>query len=136
MGDFTSYEYAVQVAALSGEWEKNITVLYPVGAPLGGKKKLTFASADDFIVRLFENGILLSEYVVQGVAELLETKWKEYNMTGPPKISASVPLDTAGLIEVKTPTATVEEFYWVNTTKPKAKPNATDGNSTNGTDNA
>merc|ERR1712176_48446 len=27
--DFTSYEYAVQVAALNGEWEKNITVLYP-----------------------------------------------------------------------------------------------------------
>jgi len=136
--DFTSYEYAVQVAALSGEWEKNITVLYPAGAPLGGKKKLTFASADDFVVRLFEDGVLLSEYVVQGVKELLEGKWKEYNMTGPPKIAASVPLDTSGLIEVKTPTATVEELYWVNTTKPKAKakPNATDGNSTNGTDNA
>mmetsp|Transcript_63526 Transcript_63526/g.125689 ORF Transcript_63526/g.125689 Transcript_63526/m.125689 type:complete len:909 (+) Transcript_63526:90-2816(+) len=136
--DFTSHEYGVQVAALNGEWEKNITVLYPVGVPLGGKKKLTFSSSDDFVVRLFEDGVLLSEYVVQGVTELLEGKWKEYNMTGPPKIAASVPLEMSGLIEVKTPTATVEELYWVNTTKPKvkAKPNASDDNNTNGTDNA
>jgi len=136
--DFTSFEYAVQVAALNGEWEKNLTVLYPVGVPLGGKKKLTFTSSDDFVIRLFEDGVLLSEYQVQGVKELLEGKWKEYNMTGPPKISASVPLETSGIIEVKIPTATVEELYWVNTTKPKAKvkPNGTDDNSTNGTDNA
>lgn len=129
--DNTQHEYAVQISALSGEWEKNVTVLYPAGTALGSKKKLNFDSSEDFAVKLFENGILLTEYTVTGLKELLEGKWKDYNLTGAPKVSATVPLDGSGLIEFKNPTATVEESYWVNFTKEKPKKNAT--NATNAT---
>jgi hypoxia up-regulated 1 len=123
--DITAHEYAVQVVSLTGEWERNVTVLYPVGAPLGGKKKLTFSLEDDFAIKIFEDGVLVTEYTVTGLKDVLQGKWKEYNMTGLPKISATVPLENSGIIEVKVPTATVEESYWVNVTKPKVK-NATD----------
>jgi len=123
--DLTAHSYAVQVTALDGSWEKNLTTLYPVGAPLGGKKKLSFNLEEDFMVKLFEDDILVSEYTVSGLKELLDGKWKEYNTTGAPKISVSVTLETSGIIEVKQPVATVEELYWVNVTKEKPKPNIT-----------
>jgi len=128
--DITQHDYAVQVASLTGEWEKNYTVLYPKGTPLGGKKKLAFELEEDFLVRIFEDGTPVSEYTVTGLQEILEGKWKEYNMTGKPKISVTVPLELSGLIEFKTPMATVEEAYWVNVTKPKPKETNTTGNAT------
>eukprot|EP00931_Biecheleriopsis_adriatica_P050390 TRINITY_DN2916_c0_g1_i1.p1 TRINITY_DN2916_c0_g1~~TRINITY_DN2916_c0_g1_i1.p1 ORF type:complete len:917 (+),score=314.47 TRINITY_DN2916_c0_g1_i1:111-2861(+) len=123
--DNTNHEYSVQVTALDGSWEKNLTTLYPVGAPLGGKKKLSFSLEEDFMIKVFEDGILVSEYTVTGLKDLLEGKWKEYNTTGPPKITASVPLEMSGILEVKQPTVTIEELYWVNVTKEKPKPNVT-----------
>lgn len=132
--DVTTHNYSVQVHALSGKWEKNITHLYTAGMPLGGKKKLSFTSEEDFAVRLFEDGVLVAEYTVTGIASLLEGAWKEYNMTGPPKVSAQIPLETSGIIDMKTPTATVEELYWVNVTKPKIK-NVSETNSSNDTEN-
>merc|ERR1712039_671810 len=60
--DVTAHAYSVQVVSLTGEWEKNLTVLYPVGAPLGGKKKLSFSLEEDFAVRFFEDGGLIAEY--------------------------------------------------------------------------
>merc|ERR1712108_91047 len=111
--------------------EKNLTVLYPAGSPLGGKKKLAFSSEEDFTVRVFEDGVLVTEYTVTGLQDQLQGKWREYNMSGLPKISATVPLEGSGIIELKSPTATVEELYWVNVTKPKAKANATNGTSAN-----
>ncbi|CAJ1454974.1 unnamed protein product [Effrenium voratum] len=126
--DITAHEYAVQVTALDGSWEKNLTVLYPVNSPLGGKKKLSFTLEEDFRVKVFEDGVLLSEYTCTGLKDLLEGKWKEYNTTGPPKISVSVPLETSGILEVKQPMATIEELYWVNVTKEKPKPNVTKAN--------
>jgi len=132
--DITNHEYAVQVVSLKGEWEKNYTVLYPTGSPLGGKKKLAFSLEEDFGVRVFEDGVFLSEYTVSGVAEALAGKWKDYNVTGPPKISVSVPLDGSGILDVRSPVATIEELYWVNVTKEKPKPNTTKAaNGTNGT---
>mmetsp|Transcript_141604 Transcript_141604/g.394741 ORF Transcript_141604/g.394741 Transcript_141604/m.394741 type:complete len:920 (+) Transcript_141604:85-2844(+) len=134
--DITNHEYAVQVVSLKGEWEKNVTTLYPLGTPLGGKKKLTFNLEEDFAIRVFEDGVFVSEYTVTGITEVLSGKWKEYNMTGSPKISVSVPLEMSGILEVKSPLATVEELYWVNVTKEKPKANATKANTTqdNGTD--
>eukprot|EP00933_Yihiella_yeosuensis_P025919 TRINITY_DN2010_c0_g1_i1.p1 TRINITY_DN2010_c0_g1~~TRINITY_DN2010_c0_g1_i1.p1 ORF type:complete len:918 (-),score=315.05 TRINITY_DN2010_c0_g1_i1:282-3035(-) len=132
--DYTSHEYAVQVAALDGSWEKNLTKLYAVGAPQGGKKKLSFSTEEDFKIKLFEDGILMSEYEVTGLKDLLEGKWKDYNRSGSPKITASVPLEMSGLIEVKKPLVTVEEHYWVNKTKEKPKPNKT--KESNSTENA
>eukprot|EP00928_Gymnodinium_smaydae_P051260 TRINITY_DN3479_c0_g1_i3.p1 TRINITY_DN3479_c0_g1~~TRINITY_DN3479_c0_g1_i3.p1 ORF type:complete len:929 (+),score=284.08 TRINITY_DN3479_c0_g1_i3:226-2787(+) len=129
--DITMHEYAVQVVALKGSWEKNVTTLYPVGSPLGGKKKLSFSLEEDFMVRIFEDGVKVSEYEVTGLESLLEGKWKEYNLTGTPKISATVALELSGILELKTPTASVEESYWVNVTKEKPKPNTT--NATNDT---
>jgi len=141
--DITHHEYSVQVVSLNGEWEKNVTTLYPVGAPLGQKKKLAFQLEEDFGIRLFEDGVLLHEYTFTGLTELMQGKWKEYNASGPVKISATVPLETSGLVEVKVPTATIEELYWVNVTKeqekPKASKNATTDNATeddNATDEA
>merc|ERR1712113_316462 len=131
--DITKHAYSVQVASLKGEWEKNITLLYPVGVPLGGRKKLAFTLEEDFAIRLFEDGVLLSEYTITGLTEALEGKWKEYNTTGPPKISTTVALEGSGIVEVKNPTATIEELYWVNVTKEKPKPNKTESNDTNGT---
>ncbi|CAE8698950.1 unnamed protein product [Polarella glacialis] len=119
--DITAHEYAVQVTALDGSWEKNLTTLYPVGTLLGGKKKLSFSLEEDFMVKLFEDGVLMSEYSVTGLKELLDGKWKEYNITGPPKITASVPLEMSGIIEVKQPLVTIEELYWVNNATEKAK---------------
>lgn len=119
--DFSAHEYAVQVVSLSGDWEKNYTILYPAGSPLGGKKKLTFNLEEDFAIKIFENGVLITEYTVTGLKDVLEGKWSGYNLTAPPKVSATVPLAMSGIIEVKTPTATVEENYWVNVTVPKAK---------------
>ncbi|CAK0852352.1 unnamed protein product, partial [Prorocentrum cordatum] len=118
--DFSAHEYAVQVVSLSGDWEKNYTILYPAGSPLGGKKKLTFNLEEDFAIKIFENGVLITEYTVTGLKDVLEGKWSGYNLTAPPKVSATVPLAMSGIIEVKTPTATVEENYWVNVTVPKA----------------
>uniref|UniRef100_A0A7S1M027 Uncharacterized protein n=1 Tax=Alexandrium catenella TaxID=2925 RepID=A0A7S1M027_ALECA len=133
--DITHHEYAVQVVSLKGEWEKNLTTLYPAGSPLGGKKKLSFTLEEDFAIKVFEDGVFVSEYTVTGVSEALAGKWKDYNMTGTPKISVSVPLDGSGILEVKSPLATVEELYWVNVTKPKA--NATNSsNATNASDSA
>eukprot|EP00930_Biecheleria_cincta_P097788 TRINITY_DN8946_c0_g1_i2.p1 TRINITY_DN8946_c0_g1~~TRINITY_DN8946_c0_g1_i2.p1 ORF type:complete len:905 (+),score=262.09 TRINITY_DN8946_c0_g1_i2:96-2810(+) len=123
--DFTNHEYAVQVAALDGSWEKNLTALYPVGASFGGKKKLSFTLEEDFMIKLFEDGVLVSEYAITGLKDLLDNKWKDYNTTGPPKITASVPLDGSGIIEVGKPVVTIEELYWVNVTKEKPKPNIT-----------
>jgi len=128
--DVTAHEYSVQVVSLNGEWEKNVTTLYPVGAPLGGKKKLAFSLEEDFAIRLFENGVLVAEYVCTGLADTMKEKWGEYNTTDKPKLSVSVVLQDSGLIEVKAPVATIEELYWVNVTKTK---NATKAN---GTDNA
>ena len=80
---------------------ENLTVLYPVGSALGSKKKLSFTMEEDFKVKVFENTILVSEYSVTGLKDLLEdlleNKWKPYNTTGPPKISVSVPLETSGI---------------------------------------
>jgi len=134
--DITAHEYSVQIASLKGEWERNVTILYPVGTPFGGKKKLSFSVEEDFAIRLFEDGVLLSEYVITGLAEILAGKWKEYNLTGIPKITASVPLLESGIIELKNPTATVEETYWVNVTKEKpanATSNATNNSTSNST---
>merc|ERR1712187_521332 len=88
---------------------------------------------------------------VSGLADALKDpkdKWSEYNLTGMPKITVSVPLEASGIVEVKDPKATVEEVYWVNVTKEKAKPaaNTSEANktgdsnssesSTNGTEEA
>eukprot|EP00929_Paragymnodinium_shiwhaense_P119025 TRINITY_DN90912_c0_g1_i1.p1 TRINITY_DN90912_c0_g1~~TRINITY_DN90912_c0_g1_i1.p1 ORF type:complete len:915 (-),score=410.13 TRINITY_DN90912_c0_g1_i1:381-3125(-) len=131
--DVTQHEYSVQVVSLTGEWEKNVTTLYPVGAPLGGKKKLAFQLTEDFAIRLFENGVLVAEYVCTGLADIMKEKWGEYNTTEKPKLSVSVVLEHSGLIEVKAPVASIEELYWVNVTKTKAKG---DKNGTNATENA
>mmetsp|Transcript_78784 Transcript_78784/g.222870 ORF Transcript_78784/g.222870 Transcript_78784/m.222870 type:complete len:555 (-) Transcript_78784:303-1967(-) len=128
--DITMHEYAVQVVSLKGEWQKNLTKLYPVGTPLGGKKKLAFSLEEDFEILVFEDGVLLSRYTVTGLADVLQGKWKELNLTGIPKISVTVPLETSGMLEIKNPTATVEELYWINVTREKATPKA---NGTNGT---
>merc|ERR1711871_340062 len=97
-----------------------------------GKKKLSFSLSLDFDIKLFENGVLISEYKLTGIEEVLAKKWKDYELTGPPKIAVSVQLDTSGLIQVNGPTATVEELYWVNETKKKLgkKKNATDSANT------
>ena len=112
--DISAHEYAVQVTGIDGSWEKNFTVLYPAGSALGSKKKLSFSMEEDFKVKVFENSILVSEYSITGLKDLLENKWKDYNKTGPPKISVSVPLEASGIVEVKQPMATIEELYWVN----------------------
>ncbi|CAK9079957.1 Hypoxia up-regulated protein 1 [Durusdinium trenchii] len=57
--DLSAHEYAVQVTALDGSWEKNYTVLYPMGSALGAKKKLSFSTEEDFKVKLFEERVLL-----------------------------------------------------------------------------
>merc|ERR1712187_611473 len=68
---------------------------------------------------------------------ILNGKWKDYNKTGPPKISASVPLEGSGIISLSSVVATVEDNFWVNVTKEKPKPNATKANGTaNATDNS
>merc|ERR1719265_2865356 len=48
-------------------------------------------------------------------------------MTSTPKISTSVALEGSGIVDFKKPTATVEEWHWVNVTKeiPRAIPNTT-----------
>merc|ERR1712113_989959 len=130
--DITMHEYSVQVVSLKGEWAKNLTKLYPIGTALGGKKKLTFTLEEDFEVLVFEDDILLTRYAITGLAEMLEGKWSEYNLTGTPKISVTVPLETSGILEVKNPTATVEELYWVNVTREKPKPQVNATNATNG----
>jgi len=131
--DITMHEYAVQVASLDGKWEKNVTTLYPAGAALGAKKKLSFALEEDFEIRLFEDGVLLSTYTISGLVDQLKDKWSAYNLTGLPKITVSVPLDTSGIIEVKDPKVTVEESYWVNVTKEKPKANTTSKENTTNT---
>eukprot|EP00913_Durusdinium_trenchii_P004494 g4173.t1 len=95
--DLSAHEYAVQVTALDGSWEKNYTVLYPMGSALGAKKKLSFSTEEDF------------KYTITGLRELLENKWSQYNTSGAPKISVSVPLETSGIVEVKQPLATIED---------------------------
>jgi hypoxia up-regulated 1 len=134
--DITMHEYAVQVASLTGEWEKNYTVLYPVGAPMGGKKKLAFSLEEDFVLRLFEDGVLVAVYEVTGLKGLLAEKWSTYNMTGLPKITVSVLLESSGIITVKTPLATVEEAHWVNVTREKPKPVVNASNATNSSENS
>merc|ERR1712232_1503990 len=106
------------------------TTLFPVGAPLGGKKKLSFSLEEDFIIKLFEDGILLSEYTVSGLVDVLASKWKDYNMTGTPKVTVAVHLENSGIIDVKKPEATCEESYWVNETKTPPKKNSTKSNKT------
>lgn len=128
--DVTTHEYSVQVVSTSGEWEKNLTTLFPVGAPLGGKKKLSFSLEEDFIIKLFEDGVLLSEYTVSGLVDVLASKWKDYNMTGTPKVTVAVHLESSGIIDVKKPEATCEESYWVNETKAPPKKNSTKSNKT------
>jgi hypoxia up-regulated 1 len=132
--DISVHEYAVQVKSLTGEWEKNITTLYPKGSMLGGKKKLAFSLSEDFGVRLFENGVLMAEYAVTGLADQLKDKWADYNMTGTPKISVQVQLEGSGIIELRSPLVTVEEAFWANETRkiPKNVTNAT--NATTETD--
>jgi len=134
--DYTSHEYAVQVVSLTGEWEKNLTTLYPVGTPLGGKKKLSMSLEEDFKIKVFEDGILVTEYTVTGLTDVLEGKWKGYNMTAPPKITATVPLHSSGIIEVKVPTASVEETHWVNVSVPKVKNVTNTTNSSSSDSNA
>lgn len=128
--DVTTHEYSVQVVSTSGEWEKNLTTLFPVGAPLGGKKKLSFSLEEDFIIKLFEDGVLLSEYTVSGLVDVLSSKWKDYNMTGTPKVTVAVHLENSGIIDIKKPEATCEESYFVNETKKLPKKNSTKGNKT------
>eukprot|EP00428_Durinskia_dybowskii_P019552 CAMPEP_0170213858 /NCGR_PEP_ID=MMETSP0116_2-20130129/6555_1 /TAXON_ID=400756 /ORGANISM="Durinskia baltica, Strain CSIRO CS-38" /LENGTH=906 /DNA_ID=CAMNT_0010464413 /DNA_START=121 /DNA_END=2841 /DNA_ORIENTATION=+ len=129
--DITQHEYSVQIAALSGAWDKNVTILYPAGAALGGKKKLAFSAEEDFSVRVFEDGVLITEYEVTGLSDLMQGKWKEYNLTGMPKVSATVPLELSGIVELKNPTVTVEELRWVNaTTEKKNKTGGTNLTST------
>jgi len=132
--DITQHEYAVQVVALNGEWAKNYTVFYPKGAPLGNKMKLAVSLSEDFIVRLFEDGALITEYTITGLQDLLDNKWKDFNMSGAPKVTATVPLESSGIIEVKNAVATVEELYWINVTRPKNVTNATGNDSSNSTD--
>jgi len=138
--DITAHAYSVQVTSLNGAWEKNMTTLYPVGGPLGGKKKLSFTLEEDFAIKLFEDGVLVSEYVVTGLHDKLTNgSWKEYNTTGPPKIAVNVNLESSGLIEVKNPIATIEELYWANITREKKKEVSNSTNSSsdeNATDNA
>jgi len=131
--DTTSHEYSIQVASLTNEWEKNFTKLYPRGSALGGKKKLSFALEEDFLIRLFENGVLVANYEITGLGEILKSKWSEYNTTGQPKVGVSVQLDNSGIVQVTKPLVTVEESFWVNYTKPKK--NATNATE-NGTANA
>merc|ERR1711865_615468 len=59
-------------------------------------------------------------------------KWAEKNLTGQPKMSVSVALENSGIIEIKTPLATVEEAYWVNVSIPKAKANVTNATTEDG----
>jgi hypoxia up-regulated 1 len=128
--DVSSHSYAVQVVSPAGE--KNLTTLYPVGAPLGSKKKLSFSLEEDFQIKLFEDGVLLSEYSIAGLEDVLKGKWAEYNLTGAPKVNVAVHLETSGIIELKTPTATCEETYWANETKKIPKQN----NATNTSDDS
>jgi len=132
--DSSSHSYAVHVTSLTGAWEKNHTVLYPVGEALGAKKKLSFQLEEDFQIKLFEDDVLVSEYVITGLANQLTGKWKDYNTTGMPKVSVNVNLEISGIIELKNPTATIEEWYWVNVTKEKPKDNSTKDSTENGTD--
>jgi len=128
--DVSSHSYAVQVVSPAGE--KNLTTLYPVGAPLGSKKKLSFSLEEDFQIKLFEDGVLLSEYSIAGLEDVLKGKWAEYNLTGAPKVNVAVHLESSGIIELKTPTATCEETYWANETKKIPKQN----NATNTSDDS
>jgi len=73
---------------------------------------------------------LLSEYTVSGLVEVLASKWKDYNMTGTPKVTVAVHLESSGIIDVKKPEATCEESYWVNETKAPPKKNSTKSNKT------
>lgn len=135
--DVTMHEYAAQITSLTGEWEKNLTILYPVGTMLGKKKTVTTSLEEDFKIKLFEDGVLISEHEITGVADLFQGKWKELNLTGPPKIAASIPLEMSGIVEIKLPTITVEESYWVNISKEKPKANKTNSsNDTNGSKEA
>jgi len=113
--DVSSHAYAVQVVSAAGE--KNLTTLYPVGATLGSKKKLSFSLEEDFQIKLFEDGVLLSEFAITGLEDVLKGKWSEYNLTGPTKVNVAVHLESSGIIELKAPTATCEETYWANETK-------------------
>jgi len=112
-----------------------VTVLYPKGATMGGKKKLNLALEEDFKILLLEDGLPVSECIVSGLTDLMVGDFKAYNLTGPPKVTVSVPLYTSGLIEVKPPTVTVEEVYLVNSTRPKPKVQGNDSNGTNGSSN-
>jgi len=60
---------------------------------------------------------------------VLTKKWSEYNLTGIPKVNVAVHLESSGIIEIKSPTATCEESHLVNETRkiPKVK-NTTDAN--------
>jgi len=129
--DISSHSYAVQVTSLTGEWEKNITTLYQAGGPMGGKKKLSFTLEEDFAIKLFEDGVLMSEYVLKGLFEKLNGTWKEYNTTGPAKVAVNVNLEGSGIIEVKNALATIEELYWVNVTREIKKETNASANDTN-----
>lgn len=120
--DRSKHEYAVKVVSPTGEWERNLTTLYPAGSALGGKKKLALELLEDFNVLLFENGNLISEHQVTGLQDLLADQWKGYNMTGTPKVTTTVALDNNGMVEIKAPVATVEDNFWVNVSVPKLKP--------------
>jgi len=88
---------------------------------------LSFSLEEDFQIKLFEDGVLLSEFVITGLEDVLTKGWSKYNLTGPPKVNVAVHLENSGIIEIKPPTATCEETYWVNETRkiPK-KSNSTD----------
>lgn len=128
--DVSAHSYAVQVVSPAGE--KNLTTLYPVGTALGSKKKLSFSLEEDFVIKLFEDGVLLSEYSIVGLEEVLKGRWASYNLTGAPKVNVAVHLEASGIIEIKTPTLSCEESYWVNETKkiPKQKNGTNETNAT------
>jgi molecular chaperone DnaK (HSP70) len=105
--DLSSHSYAVQVTSLSGSWEKNRLVLFPAGAPLGATKRMSFQLTDDFQIKLFEDGSLISEYAVTGLSKQLARTWKDATVM--PSISVDVNLEISGLVELKTPIATIED---------------------------
>merc|ERR1712137_201975 len=99
-----------------------------------GKKKLSFSLEEDFVVKLFEDGVLLSEYSITGLEEVLKGKWSEYNLTGVPKVNVAVHLENSGIVEIKTPTATCEESHLVNETRKVPRVKNTTNITANSTD--
>jgi hypoxia up-regulated 1 len=105
--DLSSHSYAVQVTSFSGALEKNRLVLFPAGSPLGATKRLSFQLEEDFQIKLFEDGSLISEYAVTGLSKYLAGTRKDSTIK--PTISVDVNLEISGLLELKTPLATIED---------------------------